>query len=164
MRWEKDYPGQKKSLMRKPYNRELGDRIMKRWIMRIGLTLLVFICGVLAGNAVSLWSLFPTAHGNFIFSKAPKSPANGNASPADVAHLSLIHDMSLFHKQTWRYALWVSDARGRRIGQAEFKPEDVGGLFRLEHSARLVWDDDAWAVTARVADFVYRYEVPQESS
>ncbi|MHC4617816.1 MAG: hypothetical protein ACYTEQ_08690 [Planctomycetota bacterium] len=136
---------------------------MKPRIMRIGSILLVFICGLLVGNAVSLWSLFPSAHGNYIFSKAPKSLTNGNASPADVAHLSLVHDMSFLHKQTWRYELWVSDGQGKRVGQAEFKPEDVGGLFRLEHSASLVWDDDGWAVTARVGDFVYRYEVAKES-
>lgn len=139
---------------------------MKRWIMKIGLALVVFICGVLVGNGVSLWSLFPTAHGNFIFSKARKTESlpNGNASRVVVAHLALIHDMSFLHKHTWRYKLLVSDGQGKRIGEAEFKPEDVGGLFRLEHSASLVWDDDLWAVTARVGDFLYRYELPKESS
>ncbi|MHC4062148.1 MAG: hypothetical protein ACYSUC_07680 [Planctomycetota bacterium] len=139
---------------------------MKRWIMKIGSTLLVFMCGVLVGNGVSLWSLFPTAHGNLIFSKATttNSLPNGSASRVVVAHLALIHDMSFLHKQTWRYKLLVSDGQGKPIGEAEFKPEDVGGLFRLEHSASLIWDDDVWAVTARVGDFMYRYELPKESS
>jgi len=139
---------------------------MKRWIMKIGLTLLVFICGVLVGNGVSLWSLFPTAHGNFIFSKVIKTESlpNGNASRVVVAHLGLIHDMSFLHKHTWRYKLLVSDGQGKRIGEAEFTPEEVGGLFRLEHDGSLLWDDDAWAVTARVGDFAYRYELAKESS
>jgi hypothetical protein len=95
---------------------------------------------------------------------APRSLEEENDSPANVAHLGLIHDMSFFHEHTWRYRLQVCDSRGKLIDRVEFKPEDVGGRFQLEHSASLVWDDDGWAMTARIGDFVHRYELPKDNS
>jgi hypothetical protein len=134
--------------------------------MKIGLMLLVFICGVLAGDGLCRRSNFPTAHGNFIASKAPRSldGEKENDSPANVAHLGLIHDMSLFRKHTWTYRLQVTDRQGGLIERIEFKPEEVGGRFQLEHSAALVWDDDGQAVTARIGEFVCRHELPKNSS
>ncbi len=122
---------------------------------------LVFLAGIVLGYALTMVSLFPTAYGDLIFAEAPDGTPHGNDSLAVSAHLGLIHDVDLLRRQSWRYVLTVDDGQGGALARATFTPEQVGGLYRLNHSASLEWDPDAWAVTATIGDFVHRCDVPQ---
>jgi len=137
---------------------------MKRSYKLFGVISVVFVAGMVLGYVLTMYSLFPTAHSNFIFTAAPDDMPHGNDSPAVSAHLGLIYDVDLLRRQAWRYVLTVNDGEGGALKSIEFTPEQVGGLYRLTHSGSLRWDDDAWAVTASIGDFVYRCEVPRGDS
>lgn len=134
---------------------------MKRSFKRLSVISVVFIAGIALGYVLTMVSLFPTAYGDLIFAEAPDGMPHGNDSPAVSAHLGLIHDMDLLRRQSWRYELTVDDGQGGALARATFTPAQVGGLYRLNHSANLKWDLDAWAVTATIGDFVCRCEVPR---
>ena len=108
---------------------------------------------------LTMVSLFPTVYGDAIYAMAPDGMPHGNDSPAVSAHLWLAHDMDLLRRQSWQYVLTVNDHQGGALKRVAFAPEQVGGLYRLDRSAKLQWDPDAWAVTATIGDFVYRCEV-----
>ncbi len=123
-----------------------------------------FIAGIMVGYALTIWSLFPTSYGNFIFAMAPDNMPYGNDSPAVSAHLVLIYDTNLLHKQSCHYELDIHDAQGKLIAGTEFSTEQAGGLFNLERHGKLKWDEDAWGVTVTIDDFNYRYEIPKKES
>jgi hypothetical protein len=137
---------------------------MNKTLKKIAVVSLVFVAGILVGYALTICSLFPTAHSNYIFAKAPDNMPYGNDSPAVSAHLSLIHDVSLLSEHTWKYQLTVCNAQGKIIAGAKFDIEQVGGRFSLAHDGNLEWDDDAWAVTATIGEFNYRCEIPKNNS
>ena len=137
---------------------------MKKTPKKIVSVSLVFVVGIIAGYVLTICSLFPTAHGNFIFAMAPNNMPYGNDSPAVSAHLSLIHDVSLLHKSDWHYRLTICNAKGKRIGGTVINTTQVGGNFNLENHGKLQWDDDAWAVTATIGDFNCRCEIPKNNS
>jgi hypothetical protein len=137
---------------------------MNRKVKKVGILSVVFVAGILVGYLMTLYSLYPTSHGNFIFATAPDNMPHGNDSPAVSAHLLLIHDVSLFSEHNWYYRLIVCDAQGRKIKGARFTTKQVGGKYSLEHNGNLQWDTDAWAVTATLGDFNYRCEIPKSNS
>ena len=101
---------------------------------------------------MTIYSLFPTCDGNFIFATAPVNVPYGEAPTAVVAHLSLIHDMSLLHEHSWCYTLSLSDAQGKRVYLKKFSPDEVGGLFNLNSTGSLKWNKDAKAITVTRRD------------
>ncbi len=132
-----------------------------RKLEKLGLVLSIFTFGLIIGYVITLFSLFPTSYGNLIFATVPiEVPYSNKPTPkANVAHLWLEHDMNLLRKQSWNYVLSLSDANGKRVGIVKFDPAQVGGLFNLNSVGSLEWDKNADAVTVRMKDFVYRYEL-----
>ncbi len=131
---------------------------MKRGTILIIGGLLVFICGVTVGYAATMYSLFPETPSG-IFATVPDPLTSNHESPARSAHLWLQRDMTLSRNQTWKYVLIVCDAKGQKIGGAEFSPEQVGGKYMLQQDGKLQWDDDARGVTASIGYFRYHCQI-----
>lgn len=141
--------------------RIIGDNIIKK-TKKIIFFSTVLAFGLISGYNLTIHSLFPTCHGNFIFATAPIVDVHSiqkHANHASSVHLGLVHDVSFWRKHTWYYRFWVTNAKGEMLYTKKIDPKQVGGRFNLNSSGSLKWEEDGEAITAQINDFVYRCEL-----